>query len=111
MASMYKRLLAPTALTASFKQSDSQVIDCGAYGKLQIYMKMLKAGPAAGTMYLSHNASLDPDNWKALSGASMAQDGTPTFVTVSDFLRYVRVEGNASGDGTGIGLVDIVAKE
>ncbi|MFZ5476978.1 MAG: hypothetical protein ACOZNI_09410 [Myxococcota bacterium] len=111
MASKYFRLLPPTALTASYKQSDTQVVDCGAYNKLEIYLKMLKAGPAAGTVFISHNATLDADNWKAIPGASMAQNGTDSFLSVDHFLRYIRVEGNGSGDGTGIALADVVAKE
>lgn len=111
MASMYKRILPPTAMTASFKQTDQQAIDCGAYSKLEIYVKMLKTGPASGTVFIAHNATLDPDNWKAIPGASIAQNGTDSFLSVANFLRYIRVEGNSSGDGTGIALVDLVAKE
>ena len=111
MPSMYKRLPPPTVMTANYQLPDLNVVDLGAYRVLEVYIKILKPGPSNATVFLSHNASLDPDNWKALSGASLAQNGTDLFVTVPDFLRYVRVEGNLNGDGSCIALVDVVAKE
>ena len=111
MASTVKRQLTPTSITSNFKQTDQQAGDYGAYNKLQIYMKILKAGVTGATVFLSHNATLDPDNWAPLSGATIAQDGTYVFVTVSDFLRYIRVEGSSTGNGSGIAIVDIVGKE
>lgn len=111
MASTYKRQLPPTAIPQGFKQTDQQAGDYGAYRVLEIYMKILKAGPAAGTVFLSHNATLDPDNWRAITNATIAQDGVDAFVPVTDFLRYVRVEGNESGTGACIALIDIVGKE
>ncbi len=110
MSSQYVRQLPASALPVTFKQADNQVTDFGAFRVLEVYFKIFKAGPSQGSLFLSHNATMDPDNWKAIAGASIAQNGTDSFVTVNDFLRYVRVEGTA-GDGTGVGMVDIVAKE
>jgi hypothetical protein len=110
MASKYIRLLQPTVLTANFIQPDSQVADLGGYRVLEAYIKILKAGPAGATIVLSHNASMDANNWKQISATSLAQNGTDLYVEVPGFMRNIRVE-CTQGDATCIALVDVVAKE
>lgn len=111
MASEYRRLLPPVAIAANFKQPDQYVADFGAYKSVGVYFKILKAGPGSGTLVVQHNATLDPDNWLDLTNVSIAQNGTSAYFNAMDFLRYLRVAGNANGDGTCIALVDIVGKE
>lgn len=111
MASQYLRLLTPTNLPASFKQPDPRVADLGAFKTLEVFLRILKVGPAGQSVFLEHNATLDPDNWRAIAGATLAQNGTDIFVPVDHFLRYVRVAGSAGGDNSCIAMCDIVAKD
>ncbi len=111
MSAEYRRLLPPVLIPASFKQPDQYAADFGAYKTVGVYLKILKAGPAAGTLVLQHNATMEADNWKDVTNVSIAQNGTDAYFHVPDFLRYLRVAGNSSGDNTCIALVDIVGKE
>jgi len=62
MASQYKRLLAPTTLTASMQPPLEMIFDAGAFQTLEVEVRVLKAG-SAGKIKLQHAATGDePDS-------------------------------------------------
>lgn len=111
MASEYRRLLPPISISANFKQPDQYVADFGAFKSVGVYFKILKAGPGNANLFLEHNATLEADNWKPVVGVTITQNGTDAYFNSADFLRYLRVSGDANGNGSCIALVDIVGKE
>jgi hypothetical protein len=109
-SSLYRRLLDLRTLLASEKQSMDDVLDAGAYRVLEIQHRVPKAG-TAGNLQLQHAAVLSEDSFQNL-GAAVALNATSiTFITVSDFLRYIRWTTDAGVAGSPIANVDIIAKD
>lgn len=111
MASQYSRFLPLQTLTANQTMPRDEVLDVGAYNKLQIQLRVLVAG-SGGNVKIQHAAVNEPDAYKDLSGATVALNATTNqFVTVSDFLRYLRWVTDGAVTGSPAVLIDIIAKE
>lgn len=111
MAALFKRIMPQQTFSANQRPPRDEVLDLGAYTKIQVQARIVTAG-SAGNLILEHAAVNEPDAFKAVSGASWPV--TPVsnnFTTISDFLRYVRWGGDASVTGTPVALIDIIAKE
>ncbi len=62
-------------------------------------------------MGLEHAAALDADAWIALASTVSLSTPSNTLVTVSNFLRYIRVITSSDVAGDPVALIDIIAKE
>ena len=110
MASEYDRRLDARELSGSEDQSVTEAWDAGQYNKLQVNFSVLTAG-SAGTLKLQHAAVNEDKAYEDLSGASVNLNSAGnSFVTVSDFLRFVRWS-SASAAGSPVALIDIIAKQ
>ena len=110
MASQYFRLMDPTSLVASTDQDLRNAIDVGAFNKLEIDCRILKSG-SAGNLILEHAAVLEENAFRALATATWAVNASGGFVSISDFLRYVRWSADGSVAGACVAMIDIIAKE
>jgi hypothetical protein len=111
MASQYKRLLAPTTLSASMQPPLEMIFDAGAFQTLEVEVRVLKAG-SAGKIKLQHAATGDePDSWIDLASATVDLDAAgASYLHVASFLRYIRWVGDGSVAGSPVVQVDLVAK-
>ncbi len=111
MASQYSRFLPLQTLSSTQTMPRDEVLDLGAYNTLQIQLRVLVAG-SGGNVKIQHAAVNEPDAFKDLSGASAALNATGNhFVTVTNFLRYLRWVTDGSVSGSPAVLIDIIAKE
>lgn len=119
MASLSYRLLDPTTIVTGFKLPREQVLDAGAYGKLQIMFRRLKDGTSATTyLRVQHAATNEDDAFVDLKDkdGNLVQisldsaDGAPKFVVVDNFTRFIRVIAVGTVTGAPVLLVDLVAK-
>lgn len=115
MASTYKRLLDPRALSASTQSPDDGVLDLGAYRQLVLDARLLKVGTGTGggRVKIQHAAVNEPDAWRDLAGVSWVVDSTGTggVLEATVFLRYIRWVADASVAGAPVVLIDLIAKE
>lgn len=94
-----------------FSDETGSSYDLGAYSKLQLHLRVKVASNAAKSIQFEH-AATDDDLAYMNVGDSMTLAGTGNFfVTVSDFLRYVRFK--ASSGITTVPTVSlfVIAKE
>ena len=114
MAGAYHRLTPQQTLVANQTQPASEVYDAGAFNHLQLQGRVLKAG-TAGKLKLQHAAVNEPDAFIDVSGAEWDLDQAGpsgnVFITVDDFLRYLRWITDANVLGSPIALLDLIAKE
>lgn len=110
MASQYHRLLDPRVLYSNDVQDLREAFDAGAFKTLEIDIRILKSG-SGGNLKLQHAAVNEPGAYRDLNGTSVAVTGTGNYVSVANFLRYIRwiCDGAVAGDP--VGLIDIVAKD
>lgn len=107
---MYKRQLQPLTLSASFVQRDEDVTDFGSYSQLNVHCRILTAG-SDGDVYLEHSATGEEGSFVQITSASWDLTTTGGFLSVSGFLRFVRVGTNGAVAGSPVALIDIIAKE
>ena len=58
-----------------------------------------------------HAAVLEDNAFRALTSATWAVTGSGGFVSISDFLRYLRWSADGSVAGVCVAMIDIIAKE
>ena len=106
----YRRLMDAGVLGGSADQSVTEAWDAGAYNKLQMDLRVATAG-SAGTLKLQHAPVNEDKAYEDLSGASVNLNATgSTFVTVSDFWRFVRWS-YSGATGNPVALIDGIAKK
>lgn len=109
MSSYYKRLLDTRTINANEKSAPQDVMDVGAYTKMEIQPRILKAG-TAGTLYLEHAAVLEEEAFAQLGTVPPgATSNTP--LSYTNFLRFLRWRSSSDVAGSPLGLVDVIAKE
>ena len=109
---MYRRLMEPTTLTASSAQVTSDAMDAGAYLRLEVEVRVLKAGTGSGNVFIQHAATNDEGSYLALASASWPVNTAGTFyLSVTGFLRFVRWAGDASVAGAPVIQIDVIAKD
>jgi hypothetical protein len=90
------------------------VLDVGPYRKLDVQLRLVKAG-TAGTVWLETAPVNETDAWQQVGG-SASMDGTgftngKKMVSSEDFYRFLRVVSDGAVAGSPVLTVDVVAKE
>lgn len=110
MPSQYKRLLAPTTLTASMEQPHDMIFDAGGFETLNVEFRVLKAG-SEGDVQLQHAAtSEEPNSWINLGSPVDVAAAGNTYAHISSFLRFLRWVATSDVAGSPVVQIDIVAK-
>jgi len=110
MASQYRRLLDPRVILADEVQDLKDAFDGGAFTKMELQCRILKAG-SAGSVKLQHAAINESGAYIDLVSASWAVGGAGGYVSIPSFLRYVRWAADSSVAGGPVVMIDIIAKE
>lgn len=119
MASLSYRLLDPMVIATGFKLPREQVLDAGAYNKLQMVLRRLKDGTSAATyLRVQHAATNEEDAFMDLKDKDglVVQisldnaDASVKFLVVENFTRFIRVIAVGTVTGGPVLLVDLVAK-
>lgn len=110
MAGESVRLLDPQVLSAGDTMNPERVYDGGGYKNLEIHTRILKAG-SGGNIKLQHAAVNEPGAFIDLATATWAANGNGSYVSISNFLRYVRWICDGAVAGGPIAVIDLVAKE
>lgn len=112
MASMYRRLMEPTSITASQSQLTFDAMDAGAYLRLEVEVRVLKAGSGSGNVFLQHAAVNEEGSYLAVASAAWPVNATGTFyLSITGFLRFVRWAGDANVAGSPVIQIDVIAKD
>ena len=114
MAALYKRLVDSRIITAKWTLAREEVLDVGAYRKLDVQFRLVKEG-TAGTVWLESAPVNEADAWQQL-GASASLLGTGFVngkkqLSSEDFYRFLRVVSDGAVGGSPVLTVDVVAKE
>jgi hypothetical protein len=101
-------------VAASWKQGRDEVIDVGAYRRLEVQFRLLKAG-TAGTAWLE-TAPVDEDEAFQQVGAAVNLNGSGMTnnkqqISSDAFYRFARVVTDGAVAGSPVLTVDVVAKE
>lgn len=117
MAGQYARILDAQALSANLIQPREKWLDMGAYGKLEVQVRVVKAGTgdnAAAVLKLQHSPVMEDEAFSDTS-VSVRVDSTaastPTNIQVTSFSRYLRWVMGSAVAGSPVAIMDLVAKE
>ncbi len=109
MAGQYTRLADAIQLAANQVQPRDQVLDAGAFNKLQVQARVLKTG-TGGTIKLQHSAVMEEGAWIDLGGSIALNALSNALITHLNFLRYVRWVTDGAVAGDPVVTIDIMAK-
>jgi hypothetical protein len=108
MASLYKRLMDTRTIGGNELQPPAEAMDVGAYTKLEIQPRVLKAA-TTGSLKIMHSAVAEIGSFAELTTISLtATSNTP--LSFTNFLRYISWEA-VSVTGSAVVVVDVVAKQ
>ena len=110
MASEYRRLLDPSTAKATVFQELREAWDAGAYRVLEVHVRVLKAG-TGGNIILQHAAVNEEDAYLDLANASTALNGQGAYLTISNFLRFIRWRTDGAVAGSPVVMIEIIAKQ
>ncbi len=117
MSAQYARLLDAITLAANWVTPRDQVLDLGANQRLQVTVRVLKAGTAtdANTVLKLQHAPVNEDSAFVDAGTPVRVDTaapqSATFFEVPAYSRFVRcATGSGSFAGGPVALVDLVSK-